>query len=210
VGVYDRWVRQSFAALAQLKPARYGKTERVQTASAGLSSDGWAAPASTLSSDSASGARADAANQVANSAANQAAYQAAYQAEFDTAVAALNAGQAEQAEARFSALAAQRPQDIAVLVNRGISLRQAGRFSDARAAYERALELAPADTGAALNLAILLDLYLGQAAPAQALLQRCLDAAPAGDSHTPLLQRWLAEMKNRKPPAQVAQRQEPA
>ena len=26
-GVYDQWVRKSFAALAQLDPARYGKTE---------------------------------------------------------------------------------------------------------------------------------------------------------------------------------------
>jgi hypothetical protein len=27
-GVYDEWVRQSFAALANLMPARYAKTER--------------------------------------------------------------------------------------------------------------------------------------------------------------------------------------
>jgi hypothetical protein len=26
-GVYDEWVRKSFKALAELKPARYGKTE---------------------------------------------------------------------------------------------------------------------------------------------------------------------------------------
>jgi hypothetical protein len=26
-GVYDEWVRKSFQALAELKPARYGKTE---------------------------------------------------------------------------------------------------------------------------------------------------------------------------------------
>jgi cellulose synthase operon protein C len=28
-GVYDQWVRKSFTALAQLDPARYGKTELV-------------------------------------------------------------------------------------------------------------------------------------------------------------------------------------
>ena len=28
-GVYDEWVKKSFEALAQLKPARYGKTEQV-------------------------------------------------------------------------------------------------------------------------------------------------------------------------------------
>jgi tetratricopeptide (TPR) repeat protein len=31
-GVYDEWVRRSFQALAQLKPARYGKTELIQDA----------------------------------------------------------------------------------------------------------------------------------------------------------------------------------
>ena len=29
-GLYDQWVQRSFAALAALKPARYGKTEMVQ------------------------------------------------------------------------------------------------------------------------------------------------------------------------------------
>ncbi len=29
-GVYDDWVKQSFAALAQLEPGRYGKTEITQ------------------------------------------------------------------------------------------------------------------------------------------------------------------------------------
>ena len=29
-GVYDEWVKKSFAALAELKPGRYGKTELSQ------------------------------------------------------------------------------------------------------------------------------------------------------------------------------------
>jgi cellulose synthase operon protein C len=29
-GVYDEWVQKSFLALAELKPARYGKTELTQ------------------------------------------------------------------------------------------------------------------------------------------------------------------------------------
>jgi hypothetical protein len=27
-GIYDKWVKESFAALAQLRPVRYGKAER--------------------------------------------------------------------------------------------------------------------------------------------------------------------------------------
>ena len=29
-GIYDNWVRDSFAALGQLRPARYGKVERAE------------------------------------------------------------------------------------------------------------------------------------------------------------------------------------
>jgi hypothetical protein len=35
-GVYDEWVRRSFQALAELKPARYGKTEMTQDVVASL------------------------------------------------------------------------------------------------------------------------------------------------------------------------------
>ena len=35
-GVYDEWVKKSFQALAQLKPARYGKTEVTQDVVASL------------------------------------------------------------------------------------------------------------------------------------------------------------------------------
>jgi hypothetical protein len=35
-GVYDEWVRKSFQALAQLKPARYGKTEQTPDVVASL------------------------------------------------------------------------------------------------------------------------------------------------------------------------------
>ena len=35
-GVYDEWVQKSFQALAELKPARYGKTELTQDVVANL------------------------------------------------------------------------------------------------------------------------------------------------------------------------------
>ena len=80
----------------------------------------------------------------------------------------------------------------------GITLRQLGRFAEARQAYERALALDPAYADAALNLGVLLDLYLGDAAGALARYQRYLELTPAGD---PLVAKWVVEIGQRKAPA---------
>ena len=49
-----------------------------------------------------------------------------------------------------------------------------------------------------LNLAILYDLYLGDAAKAAALYRRCVQLSPTDATQ---LNRWLAELKTRKPVA---------
>jgi cellulose synthase operon protein C len=87
----------------------------------------------------------------------------------------------------------------------GVTRRQAGDFKAARLAYERALEIDPAYAPALLNLGILHDLYLGDAARAAELYASYLALTPAGDG---AVTKWLAELKNRKP-AQVAARKEP-
>ena len=53
----------------------------------------------------------------------------------------------------------------------------------------------------ALNLAILHDLYLGDAVQAQALYQRAAELSPADATQ---INRWLAELKGRKPAPGVA------
>jgi tetratricopeptide (TPR) repeat protein len=83
----------------------------------------------------------------------------------------------------------------------GVALRREGRFEDARMAYEEALTL---DTSAALphlNLAILHDLFLGDAAKAQPLYQRYAELVPGEAAQ---VGRWLAELKARKPAAAAA------
>ncbi len=69
-------------------------------------------------------------------------------------------------------------------------------FAAARAAYEKAIALDPAAVEPQLNLGILLDLYLGDAARAQAQYQRCKELSPADAA---VLDKWLAELKTRKP-----------
>ncbi|MBX3601379.1 MAG: tetratricopeptide repeat protein [Rubrivivax sp.] len=134
-GLYDEGVRQSFAALATLKPARWGKAERLDE-------------------------------------------------RLPTEL------------KQVQAVLEKAPGDAALLNQLGVLQRRAGDLAAARAAYEAALQ---ADAGAAaphLNLAILLDLYLGEPERAAALYQRTLELSP-GDA--PVLNRWLAEIRARKP-----------
>jgi tetratricopeptide (TPR) repeat protein len=134
-GLYDTHVQRSFAALAELKPVRWGKVER---GDASLPND----------------------------------------------IAALEA-----------ALKANGPQPR-LLNQLGIAHRMAGRFDAARQNYEAAIALDANAVAPELNLAILHDLYLGDAAVAQSHYQRCVELAP-GD--LPMLGKWVAELKARKP-----------
>ena len=78
----------------------------------------------------------------------------------------------------------------------GLAYRQSGEFTKARAAYEHAIAIAPNYATAVLNLGVLDDLYLGDSAHALELYTRYLALTPAGD---PVVTKWVADVKNRKP-----------
>ncbi|MGE5453057.1 MAG: tetratricopeptide repeat protein [Acidobacteriota bacterium] len=80
----------------------------------------------------------------------------------------------------------------------GVTYRQLGRFDKARAAYEQAIAVDAHYAPAVLNLGILSDLYMGDAARAQSQYERYLSLTPQGD---PTVSKWLAEIKKRKPAA---------
>jgi TolA-binding protein len=120
-GLYDAPVQASYAALATLKPARYGKAEIEPT------DDPAVAPAS-------------------------------------------------------------------VPTREAIDQRRAGRFADARQGYAAALALDPLYPPAHMNLAVLLDLYLGEPAEAMAHYQRYLELATEPDPRVAL---WAREASNR-------------
>jgi tetratricopeptide (TPR) repeat protein len=134
-GLYDEGVRQSFAALAKLKPVRWGKAERLDER----------LPAELK---------------------------------------------------QVQAVLERAPNDAALLNQLGVLQRRAGDLAAARRAYEAALQADPAAAAPHLNLAILLDLYLGEPERAAALYQRTLELSPAD---APVLDRWLAEIRARKP-----------
>ena len=78
----------------------------------------------------------------------------------------------------------------------GLAYRQSGEFTKARAAYDSALAIDPDYATAVLNLGVLEDLYLGDSARALELYTRYLALTPAGD---PVVTKWIADVKNRKP-----------
>ena len=83
----------------------------------------------------------------------------------------------------------------------GLAYRQSGEFTKARDAYDHALAIAPDYATAVLNLGVLDDLYLGDSARALELYTRYLALTPAGD---PVVTKWLADVKNRKPAGATA------
>lgn len=76
----------------------------------------------------------------------------------------------------------------------GVAAREAGRFGDARAAYEGAIAADPACADAERNLGILLDLYLGEPAAALPHYERGLALAGGADKE---LQGWILELQSR-------------
>lgn len=76
----------------------------------------------------------------------------------------------------------------------GIAYRKAGRFADARAAYERAIAADPAFADAECNLGILFDLYLDDPAAALPRYERAHALAADADAKVAA---WLAELRTR-------------
>ncbi len=145
-GLYDDSVRASFAALAELVPARYRKAERLPDAAA--------------------------------------------HPEIAAGLAALAAGRWADAE---TALIAAGPGPAAWLAI-GVARRNLGRMEEAGAAYDGAAMLDPEDPLPALNLGVLLDLYLGRPAAALAQYERYQQLSGGPDVQ---VDAWITEVRRR-------------
>jgi tetratricopeptide (TPR) repeat protein len=86
----------------------------------------------------------------------------------------------------------------------GVSYRHAGQFAKAQTAYERALAEDGNSAAAALNLAILHDVYQGDAAKALPLYERALTLTP-GDAN---VTKWVADARKRAGAANTAPKKE--
>ena len=115
------------------------------------------------------------------------------------------AGRSEEAAASFEAAVKASPRQARWWNQLGIAQREAGHFERAREAYEQALALDANFASAHMNLAILNDLYIGNTAVALTHYMRCIELTPAD---APQLNKWVAELKARKPSVAVAARKE--
>jgi tetratricopeptide (TPR) repeat protein len=145
-GLYDDGVRASYAALAELKPARYRKAERLH--------DGAIHPG------------------------------------IAAGLAALAAGHWIEAEAAFM----QAGPGSAAWTAIGVARRNQGRMAEAQEAYEGAAMLDPEDPLPALNLGVLLDLYLGR--PGAALAEYVRYQRLSGGSDVQVAA-WITEVRVR-------------
>jgi len=211
-GAYDESVKKSFAALAELKPGRYGKTEMtsewVETA-VPPPAPVQAPPPMATPADPAAPAVPN--SQTASTAATAVTpppmptASARANTDFARALGLMRGGDATQAILEFQLMTQSYPElpgpytnlgllyrknnqlaeseealqkateraswDAATWTEYGVTLRHAGKFAEARAAYEHAIADNPSYAPAHRNLGVLLDLFLDDPVSAQTELE---------------------------------------
>jgi Flp pilus assembly protein TadD len=106
----------------------------------------------------------------------------------------LEAGRTAEALPMLEAALGLEPANAEGQNRLGIAYRRLGRFKDARAAYDRAIAADPSMPAPHRNLAVLLDLYLAQPAPALEQYEQYQRLDGGAD---PEAAAWLAELRTR-------------
>jgi Flp pilus assembly protein TadD len=109
-------------------------------------------------------------------------------------VLAFKAGETKQAKIRFEQVLVLNPQHPVALNYLGVIARNTGDFSTAEQRYRSALAADPEYLPALLNLAFLLDIYLGEPERALPLYERYQAQAADPD---PKLKDWIFDAKSR-------------
>jgi tetratricopeptide (TPR) repeat protein len=117
------------------------------------------------------------------------------------------AGKLDEAAAELEQATKLSPKQPVYFNQLGVTYRMQGQFEKAREAYEKSIALDANYAAPVLNLGILHDLYLNDAARALELYGRYLALSPNGDA---TVTKWVAELKNRKPATAVAGKKEKA
>jgi tetratricopeptide (TPR) repeat protein len=230
--VYDEGVKKSFAALAELNPGRFGKTEMMsasldslvppappvqappeaQPAAAGATP---ADPAATAASPVPAAPSYNIPKPPARATADFARVlglmrtdptQASLEFQLMTqtypelsgpyanlGILCRNSNQLADSESWLQKATEHAPWDAATWTEYGLTLRQEGKFSEARAAYEKAIGANPSYAAAHRDLGVLLDLYLDD--PLAALNEFETYKTLTGEDKP--VSSWLAELRAR-------------
>ena len=188
-------------ALAQLKPARYGKSEQSESWVATLSGTG----AAVAPSDAALAAYARLGQAQLSAAAGGDAALALQLQQFeqqypgfaapaiDRGLLARRLGQLPESESALRQAAQLEPNNALAWTELGVTLREEGKFVDAREAYGQALAHDPDYAPAHRDLGVLLDLYLGDPVAALPEFQRYQQLS--GEDKP--VSTWIAELRTR-------------
>jgi Flp pilus assembly protein TadD len=231
-GVYDDGVKKSYAALAELKPGRYAKTEVMSASLDSLVPPPPPAPAlpdppmATPADPTAAPVNATATAPAAP-AYNIPKPPARANSEFTRALTLMrgadptqailemqvltqsypdlpgpyanlgilhrNANQLAESEAALAKATERAPWNAQTWNEYGLTLRQAGKFPEARAAYEHATKVNPSYAPAHRTLGVLLDLFLEDPLTAQSELETYKTLT--GEDKP--VSGWLAELRAR-------------
>jgi tetratricopeptide (TPR) repeat protein len=236
--VYDEGVKKSFAALAELKPARYGKTESmgasvdalvppapppppapaVQDAPIAVPADPNAAPAATAAPAGAAPVApawnipkppgranteftralalmrgADPSQAILEMQVLTQSYPELPGPHANLGLLYRNANQLAESEAALAKATELAPWDAQTWTEYGVTLRLAGKFPEARKAYERAIGVNPSYAPAHRNLGVVLDLFLDEPVAAQTEFETYKTLT--GEDKP--VSGWIAELKSR-------------
>ncbi len=213
-GVYNDGVKASYAALAKLNPGRYGKTELPLDVVASLTILDPPPPATAPLAEAAApeapsppparavadfdravglaraGDTSGAALEFGQLSVAVPQYAAVF---FNLGVMERKANRLDEAEAALRAALGRSPSNAMIASELGLTLRMAGKFGEARTAYEQAIAADDTLAAAHRNFAVLLDLYLLEPAPALAQLERYKELTGEDKPITG----WIAELRQR-------------
>ena len=206
-GIYDDSIRQSYAALAVLNPARFAKTEQqldffIPPEPPVELNQGTAAVAKTNAQLVAEIQLARTVDAVAAAEVLKKISAALPQdklAQLNYGVSLLKLGRYEDAKSVFSECC--EATDELLRSNAILGIAQAerglGRFTESRAAYEHVLSFNTNNALAHRNLGVLLDLYIQEPSAALLHYERALELSNPTDS---VLTKWVKELKQRIAP----------
>jgi tetratricopeptide (TPR) repeat protein len=176
-GIYDEAVRGSFAALAKLQPARFGKVEQGEDLATDVAAAG--APVAPPAGATADGSEA-APSATVEAGPAPAAVPPALAGRFDAALAAAGRGDLAGAEAAFAALTSEAPEHAGAPLNAGILQARAGRWAEAEASLVEASRRNPQSALAQSQLGLVLR-ELGRFGAAEQAYRRAIEL-DAGNS----------------------------